>query len=132
MNTLLILYLIYLSWGTVGQGRVSFLEMARYLRKSKSGVKNDLIYLASEGLVEIITMISDAGAKKYFVQLSAKGDDYLMQNFDSAVLKYHEHVAMVIQEVKEASKLLPYEPRKMTRKEAKQIAAGQIKMEGFE
>lgn len=132
MNTLLILYLIYLSWGTVGQGRVSFLEMSRYLRKSKSGVKNDLIYLASEGLVEIITMISDAGAKKYFVQLSAKGDDYLMQNFEAAMLKYHEHVAMVINEVKEQSKLSTYEPRKMSRKEAKAIASGQQKLEGFE
>ena len=132
MKTLLILYLIYLSWGTVGQGRVSFLEMARYLRKSKSGVKNDLMYLASEGLVEIITMISDAGAKKYFVQLSPKGDEYLMQNFDAAILKYREHVAMILSEVKEQSKLSPHEPRKMSRKEAKAIASGQQKLEGFE
>lgn len=132
MNTLLILYLIYLSWGTVGQGRVSFLEMARYLRKSKSGTKNDLVFLASEGLIEIITLISDAGAKKYFAQLSPKGDDYLMQNFDAAVEKYHLHVAETILAINAERKNAEFEPRKMSRKEAKAIASGQMKLEGFE
>lgn len=130
MKTLVMMYLIYLSWGTVGQGRVSFLEMARYLRRSKTQTKNDLLKLADDGLVEIITLYSDAGAKKYFVQLSSEGDDYLMQNFDAAILQYHEHVAMVIQEIQSTPR--PYEPAKLTKKELKAIASGQMKMEGFE
>lgn len=129
MKTLVMLYLIYLSWGTVGQGRVSFLEMARYLRRSKTQTKNDLLKLANDGLVDVIEFYSDAGAKKYFVQLSSNGDDFLMQNFDAAVLQYHEHVAMVIADIHAARNSVPYAPKKMSKKEIAAISAGQLIME---
>jgi len=129
MKTLVMLYLIYLSWGTVGQGRVSFLEMSRYLRRSKTQTKNDLLKLADDGLIEIITLYSDAGAKKYFAQLSHTGDEFLMQNFDAAVLQYHEHVAMVIADIQAASSQAPYSPKKMSKKTIAAIQAGQLSVE---
>ena len=131
MNTLLILYLIYLSWGTVGQGRVSILEMSRYLRRSKSQTRSDLFSLADSGLVEIITLYSDAGAKKYFVQLTSLGDDFLMQRFDAAIDVYHQHVAETVLAMKERAKESEFSPKRMSKKERAAIAAGQMKMEGF-
>jgi len=128
MNTLLIMYLVYLSWGTVGQGRVSILEMARYLRKSKTATRDNMFQLANEGLLEIIELISDGGQKKYFVQLSSKGDDYLMLNFDAATDAYHHHVAETILAMKAAMNERPFEPRKMTKKELLAIQHGQKNM----
>lgn len=131
MNTLLVLYLIYLSWGTVGQGRVSILEMARYLRRSKTQTRNDLFALADSGLVEVITLYSDAGAKKYFAQMTSLGDDFLMERFDAAIDVYHQHVAETILSIKERAKDSVFEPKRMSKKERAAIEAGQIKMEGF-
>ena len=131
MKTLLVLYLIYLSWGTSGAGRVSFLEMSRYLRRSKSQTKSDMLFLAKSGLVDVVALFSDKGAKKYFVQLSETGEDYLMQNFDAAIDMYHLHVAETILSIQEASKEANYEPRKVSKKELEAINAGQMKMEGF-
>lgn len=131
MKTLLVLYLIYLSWGTSGAGRVSFLEMSRYLRRSKTQTKIDMLFLAKEGLVDVIALFSDAGAKKYFVQLTPKGDDYLMQNFDVAIDMYHLHVAESVLVMNEKMKDSSYEPKKMSKKEIEAINAGQMKMEGF-
>jgi len=132
MKTLVMLYLIYLSWGTVGQGRVSFLEMARYLRRSKTQTKNDLLKLARDGLVDVTMFYSDAGAKKYFAQLSPQGDDYLMRNFDAAILQYHEHVASIIAEINERNAGLQHAPKKLSKKSIEAALNGQLKMEGFE
>jgi len=125
MNTLLILYLVYLSWGTVGQGRVSILEMARYLRKSKTATRDLMVTLANEGLLEMIELISDGGQKKYFVQLSSIGDDYLMLHFDAAIDAYHHHVAETILAMKAAMNDRDFEPRKMTKKELLALQHGQ-------
>lgn len=125
MRTLLTLYLIYLSWGTVGQGRVSILEMSRYLRRSKTQTKIDLLAIANEGLVDIIELYSDAGAKKHFAQLTEKGDEYLMQNFDAAIAEYHRHVAETILIINQKAAEAQFSPRKLSKKEREAIAAGQ-------
>lgn len=130
MNTLLVLYMIYLSWGTVGQGRVSYLDMSRYLRRSKSQTKNDMLLLAESGLVEIAELFSDAGAKKHFVQLSELGEDYLMQNFDAAILKYHQHVAETIAIINQRNQALGVQTRKLTKKEIETQALTK-RLEGF-
>lgn len=125
------LYLIYLSWGTVGQGRVSFLEMARYLRRSKTQTRNDMFALANEGLVDCVEVFSVNNAKKYFVSLTDKGQDYLMSNFDAAVLQYHQHVAETIAAIKAKQATGghgEYEIRKLSKKERQAIAAGQKDM----
>lgn len=125
MNTLLVLYLVYLSWGTVGQGRVSILEMSRYLRCSKTHCRKLMFGMANDGLIDVIETISDAGSKKLFVQLSAQGDDFLMLNFDSAVAAYHEHVANTIEAIKARYRDGEYSPKKLSRKQREAIEAGQ-------
>lgn len=125
MKTLVILYMIYLSWGTAGQGYVSILEMSRYLRRSKTQMRSDLFFLADNGLVEIERRFSDAGAQKLFVCLSDAGDEYLMQNFEAATSEYHKHVAETIALINDAAKEASHAPRKLSRKERQQIAAGQ-------
>jgi len=125
MNILLILYLIYLSWGTVGQGRVSLLGMSRYLRCSKTHMRNIALKLAQDGLIELIETFTDAGSKKIYMQLSAQGDDFLMQNFDAAIDTYHKHVAETIAVINARAKEASHAPRKMSKKELAQIAAGQ-------
>jgi predicted ArsR family transcriptional regulator len=132
VNTLLILYLIYLSWGTAGQGRVSFLELSRYLRKSKSGVRLDMANLSDEGLVEVVMTFTFGGGNKYYVSLSDKGQDFLMANFDAARDAYHQHVAETILVIKARAKDGMYEPRKLSKKEVRAIEAGQIGMFGDE
>lgn len=128
MNTLLILYLIYLSWGTVGQGRVSILEMSRYLRISKTEARNRLFEMAKNGLIEIVETYSDKGSKKLYVKLSADGDEFLMRNFDAAIDTYHQHVAETIQIMKERARHVDGTPRKLSKKQIAQIEAGQREM----
>jgi len=125
MNILLVLYLIYLSWGTAGQGRVSLLEMSRYLRCSKTHMRNTALKLANDGLLEIIETFTDAGSKKLYLQLSDVGDDFLMQNFDAAIDTYHKHVAETVLLINERAKAATHAPRKLSKKELAQIAAGQ-------
>jgi hypothetical protein len=128
MNILLILYLVYLSWGTSGAGRVSLLQMSRYLRCSKTHVRNMAFALAKDDLIEIVETFTDAGSKKLYIQLSAHGDDFLMQNFDAAIDTYHAHVAETILVIDARRKEATHEPRKMSKKELAAIAAGQKEM----
>ena len=129
MNILLVLYLIYLSWGTVGQGRVSFLEMSRYLRKSKSQTKTDMLKLAEDGLLDVTMLFSPAGARKYFVSMTSAGDDFLMLNFDAAIDAYHQHVAETVLVLQAKMKERPYETHKRLSKRERDAAVnGQLNM----
>lgn len=130
MNTLLVLYLIYLSWGTAGQGRVSILEMARYLRLSKTACRNKMLAMADSGMIEIVRTITDKGSEKLFVQLSDAGQDFLMQNFDAAIDTYHVHVSETITIIKMRYSEQPLQPRTLSKKERQAIAAGQKDMFG--
>lgn len=128
MNTLLVLYLIYLSWGTVGQGRVSFLEMARYLRFSKSTCRKRMFEMADAGMVDVIETFSARGSKKLFVALTDKGQDFLMQNFDAAIAVYHQHVAETISIIQSRHAQSEYAPRKLSKKQREAIEYGQKDM----
>lgn len=128
MNTLLILYLIYLSWGTAGQGRVSILEMARYLRCSKTHMRKVLFGMADDGLVDVIRTLSRKGSEKLLVQLSDVGNAFLMQNFDAAIDTYHQHVADTVEAIKARYLEAEYAPRKLSKKERAALEAGQKEM----
>lgn len=128
MNTLLILYLVYLSWGTAGQGRVSFLEMSRYLRCSKTHMRKVAFELADSGFIEVIETRSVAGSRKLYLQLSEAGDDFLMKSFDSAQAAYQEHVARTIEAIKARYQESEYAPKTLTKKQREAIAAGQKEM----
>jgi hypothetical protein len=125
MNILLILYLVYLSWGTAGQGRVSLLEMSRYLRCSKTQMRKTAFRLADDGLLEIVKTITDAGSEKLYLQMSTQGDDFLMLNFDAAIDTYHKHVAETILAINARAKEASHAPRKISKKERAAIEAGQ-------
>lgn len=125
MNTLLVLYLIYLSWGTAGQGRVSILEMARYLRISKTNCRKRMFGLADDNMVEVIETFSDAGSKKLYVSLSEHGTNFLMENFDASQAAYHLHVAETILAIKAKYNDSEYTPRKLSKRERDALAAGQ-------
>ena len=125
MKTLVILYMIYLSWGTAGQGRLSILELSRYLRRSKSQMRNDILYLAKEGLLEITRLYSDAGSEKLMVQLSAAGGNFLMERFDAAMLEYQKHVAETIEIINMRTRVGASHPQKLSRKQIEAINAGQ-------
>jgi len=125
MNTLLILYLLYLCWGTVGQGRESILAMARYLRVSKTTMRNWAFDLAEQGLIDIEILYSDKGSQKLMLSLSETGEDFLMSRFSAAALVYHEHVARTIELIHEKNKTALYGPKKLTKKQREAIAAGQ-------
>lgn len=125
MNTLLYLYLIYLSWGTEGQGRVSILEMSRYLRLSKTETRSRMFEMAKLDYVEIIETFSAKNSKKLYVQLGEIGQDFLMANFDAAVDAYHLHVRETIEAIAARRKEKFYEPKPLTKKQLAAIEAGQ-------
>lgn len=125
MNTLLYLYLIYLSWGTEGQGRVSILEMSRYLRLSKTETRSRMFEMAKQDYVEIIETFSEKNSKKLYVQLATIGEEFLMQNYDAAIDAYHLHVAETIAAIKERNAEQPFTPKKLTKKQLAAIEAGQ-------
>lgn len=128
MNTLLILYLVYLSWGTAGQGRVSFLEMSRYLRNSKTDVRNKAFKLADDGLLEIIETVSAKGSRKLFMSLTDVGNQYLLDNFEAAQGQYHIHVAATIEAIAARHKGDLLTPRPMTKKQRQALLDGQKEM----
>lgn len=125
MNTLLILYLVYLSWGTVGQGRVSLLDISRYLRCSKTHMRKIAFKMADDGLIEIIETISGRGSRKLFMQLSNAGNDFLMLNFDAAVDSHHRHVALTVEAMKRSYEESGSAPKKLSKKQLEAIEAGQ-------
>lgn len=125
MNTLLYLYLIYLSWGTAGQGRVSILEMARYLRLSKTETRSRMFEMAKHDYVDIIETISNRGSKKLYLQLADAGQDFLMQNYDAAIDAYHLHVAETVEAIKARYKEGEFAPKKLSKKQIAAIEAGQ-------
>lgn len=125
MNTLLILYFVYLSWGTAGQGRVSLLDMSRWLRCSKTHIRKVAFGMADEGLLEIVETLSERGSKKLYMQLSDAGNNFLMLNFDSAHAAYHEHIARTIEAMKARYREAEYAPKRLTKKQRDAIEAGQ-------
>lgn len=125
MNTLLYLYLIYLSWGGEGQGRVSILEMARYLRISKTEARSRMFELAKMDYVEVIETYSDKGSKKLYLELAQAGQDLLMENYDAAIDAYHLYVAETVEAIKARNKEKMSTPKKLSKKQLAQIEAGQ-------
>lgn len=128
MKTLLILYLIYLSWGTAGQGRVSLLEMSRYLRNSKTTMRKTAFALADDGLIDVIETFTDKGSKKLFMQLTDVGNAYLMHNFEAAQGQYHVHVAETVEAIKAKYKQGEFAPRELSKRERDAYLAGQKEM----
>lgn len=126
MHTLLILYILYLELGGVGQGKVTILTLARYMRRSKSQMKIDLLPLAESGLVKVYEEFGGGNYKRYKIALSAQGQEHLDENWDAAMLIYQKHVAETIAIIKERNSG-KYEntEKRLSKKQIEALAAGQ-------
>lgn len=125
MNTLVLLYFLYLELGGVGQGKVTILAIARYMRLSKSGMKNMLEKVSELGYINVYEEYGGGNYKKYKVSINNSGQEYLDLNWTAAQEAYKKHVAetiMLMQE-KNSGKYAP--DKKLTKAQMKQIAAGQ-------
>lgn len=126
MHTLLILYMLYLELGGAGQGKVTILTLARYMRRSKSQMKIDLLPLAESGLIKVYEEFGGGNYKRYKIALSPQGQEYLDENWDAAMLVYQKHVAETIAIIKERNSG-KYEntEKRLSKKQIAALAAGQ-------
>jgi len=126
MNTLVLLYMLYLEIGGVGQGKVTILKLSRYMRRSKSQMKIDLMPLVESGLVKVFEEYGGGDYKRYQVALSNEGMEYLQLNWDAAMSAYQLHVARTIELINERnSGKYPNTEKKLSKKQAAAILAGQ-------
>jgi len=126
MNTLVLLYMLYLEIGGVGQGKMTILKLSRYMRRSKSQMKIDLLPLAESGLVKVFEEYGGGDYKRYHVALSNEGMEYLQLNWSAVMSAYQLHVAQTIELMEERnSGKYPNTEKKLSKKQAAAILAGQ-------
>lgn len=125
MDTLVLLYMLYLELGGVGQGKVTILKLSRYMRVSKSGMK---LFLEKVNELGYINVYEVSGAGNYMVykaSINNAGQAYLDANWDAAREAYHKHVAETVAIINmRASGQLP-SGKKMSKKAVQQLLAGQ-------
>lgn len=124
MEYLVILYFIDLTFGAVGQGRVSRNDLATWLMKSKPTVTKIMDKMIDSGLVKrhnVSALKGHGFIVKY--SMTTEGKEYLDNNYPSAYEAYRIQVARVLAAI-EAKKPEP-EYRKLSAKEKRQIEAGQ-------
>jgi len=125
METLVLLYFLYLELGGVGQGKVTILALSRYMRLSKSGMKIMLEKVAELGYVNVYEEFGGGDYKRYKVSLSSAGQAYLDDNWQAALDAYHLHVARTVELIKERNSGKYPSDKKLSKKVLAQIAAGQ-------
>lgn len=124
MEELIILYFIDLTYGSVGQGRVSRNDLAKWLMKSKPTIVRIMDKMVAGGLVnqhDVSALVGHGFIVKY--SMTENGKQYLDDNFASAYEAYRIHVAKVIAAIQ--AKAPSPEYRKLSPKEKRQIEAGQ-------
>jgi len=126
MNTLVLLYFLYLEIGGVGQGKATLLTLSRYMRRSKSQMKIDLLPLVESGLVKVYEEYGGGDYKRYKVALSNEGQAHLDANWEAAMAAYQLHVAQTIALIKErASGKYENTEKRLSKKQAAALLAGQ-------
>jgi len=126
MNTLVLLYFLYLELGGVGQGKVTILTLSRYMRRSKSQMKIDLVPLAESGLIKVYEEFGGGDYMRYKIALSPQGQEHLDSNWQAAQTAYQLHVAQTIELIKERnSGKYPNTEKRLSKKQAAQLLAGQ-------
>lgn len=130
MEQLVVLYFIDLTFGSVGQGRVSIGDLARWFRVSKPTVKRFMDKMCNDGLVHGYRISAKKG-HGFIIKYSqtVKGKQWLDDHYEAAYELYRIHVAHVLAAI-EAEKHETPEYRKLSAKERRAIEAGQ--KEAFE
>ena len=125
MKELVILYMLYLEQGGKGRGKVTILILARYMRLSKPTMKQHLEALSDLGYINVYEEFGGGDYKRYKLSLSPQGQEHLENNWNAAMLEYDKHVSETIALIKErnAGKYPP--DKKLSKKTAKQLLAGQ-------
>lgn len=126
MENLIILYFIYLSVGAEGKGRVSILDIARWMRTTKPTVKKRLDKLVKLGYLDNFIQYSNGKPYKWAYSMTDAGEKYLDSVGHEAYQAYKVHVAKTIEAIKASSKSTEIAP--VTKKQAKQEANGQKRM----
>lgn len=126
MESLIILYFIYLSSGAVGRGKVSILDIARWMRTTKPTVKKRLDALVEIGYLDNFIKYSNGKPYRWSYTMTDKGQEYLDSVRDEAYQAYKIHVAKTIEAIKASSKSTEITP--VTKKQARREANGQKRM----
>lgn len=126
MENLVILYFVYLSSGAAGRGKVSILDIARWMRTTKPTVKKRLDALVQIGYLDNFIKYSNGKPYRWSYEMTDKGQEYLDSVFDEAYQAYKIHVAKTIEAIKASNKATEIAP--VTKKQAKQEANGQKRM----
>jgi len=125
LEILVVLYFIDLSFGSVGQGRVSLYELARWSRTTKPTVEKFMKKMVADGLVErheISAKVGHGFIIKY--GMTVDGKNHLDNHYEAAYELYRIHVAHVLAAIEVARNEVP-EYRKITKRERAAIEAGQ-------
>lgn len=126
MKTLVLLYFLYLELGGVGRGKITILALSRYMRLSKSGMKNMLEKVSELGLINVYEEFGGGDYKRYKVSINNAGQEYLDNNWEAAQVQYQQHVAETIMLIKEKnSGKYVNSDKKLSKKAQAQILAGQ-------
>jgi len=131
MEVLVVLYFIDLTVASVGEGKVSVLDLAKWFMVSKPTVVSFVAKMIENGLVShhIISAKTGNGfIVKYSITL--KGKQHLDNNYDAAYDLYRIQVAKVIAAIQSRKPAEEY--YRLTAKEKRQIDAGQRDMFGNE
>jgi hypothetical protein len=125
MKTLVLLYMLYLELGGVGQGKVTILAISRYMRLSKTAMKEMLEKVAEIGLINVYEEYGNGNYKRYKVSINHAGQDYLNENWDAAMIEYQRHVAETVELMRERNSGKYPTDKKLSKKAQAQILAGQ-------
>jgi predicted transcriptional regulator len=125
MEILVVLYFIDLTFGSVGQGRVSRNDLATWFRVSKPTVAKFMQDMIDNGLVKEHEVSAKKGHGfiiKY--SMTIEGKKHLEAHYEAAYHLYTIQVARVIEAIKAKNKETR-EYAKLSAKEKRQIEAGQ-------
>lgn len=126
METLVILYFIYLASGTIGQGKVSVLDIARWMRTTKPTVKKHMDKLLEIGFVRCEIQYSNGKEYRWLYSLGIAGNEHLDEFRSQAYDLYRIHVEKTIQAIKAANRHSENAP--ITKRQSKRESAGQKRL----
>lgn len=126
MENLIILYFVYLSIGASGAGRVSILDIARWMRTTKPTVKKRLDELVEKSLLTVDIQYSNGKPYRWMYSLTTTGQEYLDSVRDEAYQAYRIHVQRTIEAIKASGNSTELSP--VTKKQARAEKAGQKRM----
>lgn len=127
MENLVIMYFIYLGWGCGrAGGKVSILDVARWMRQAKPTIKKKLDAMVDDGILGREIQYKNGREYRWNYWLTDVGQVYLDNHSQEAYQAYRIQVAKVIEAIKASGTPSEFQP--MSKKNARQEAAGQKRL----